>query len=143
MKFLSRLFTALNLLPSIATLACVEKAHHAAEHHKPGADLADGAAIVLAEVGNRLVIGSKAVGEPHHLNIAPGLTFKPAARLGPVEIAVDVELQQHRRMVRRPASDFGLDPDKPKLRQIEFLDENVDHPNRIVIVDPVFKVLGK
>jgi hypothetical protein len=41
--------------------------------------------------------------EPHHLNVARGLPFKPAARLNPVEIAVDVQLQQHRGMIRRPA----------------------------------------
>jgi hypothetical protein len=52
------------------------------------ARLPNGAAIVLAEVGNRLVIGSKAAREPHHLDVAPGLTFKPPARL----IAIDVKL---------------------------------------------------
>ena len=56
------------------------------------ARLPNGAAIVLAEVGNRLVIGSKAAREPHHLDVAPGLTFKPPARLHPVEIAIDVKL---------------------------------------------------
>src|SRR5271170_620704 len=90
-KFLSRLFTALNLLPSIATLACVSRPIMRQSATNRGADLADGAAVVLAEVGNGLVIGSKAAGQPHHLNVAPGLTLKPAARLGRVEIALYVE----------------------------------------------------
>jgi hypothetical protein len=34
-----------------------EQAHRAAQGDEPDADLADGAAIVLAEIGNRLVIG--------------------------------------------------------------------------------------
>src|SRR3979490_1630358 len=38
----------------------------------------------------------------------PGLTLKPAARLTPVEIAVDVELQQYRRMIRRSAGRLGI-----------------------------------
>src|SRR5664279_6266736 len=36
-----------------------EKAHRAAKRNKLGADLPDSAAVVLAEVGNRLVVGSK------------------------------------------------------------------------------------
>src|SRR2546429_5190045 len=76
-----------------------EQAQGATERNKPGADLPDRAAIVLAEVGNRLVIGNKAAREPHHLNVAAGLALEPAARLDPIEIAVDVELQQHRRMI--------------------------------------------
>ena len=36
-----------------------EQAQRAAERDKPGADLPDSAAVVLAEVGNCLVIGSK------------------------------------------------------------------------------------
>jgi hypothetical protein len=43
----------LNLLPSIATLA-----FRLAKHNEPGADLADSAAVVLAEIGNGLVKGS-------------------------------------------------------------------------------------
>ena len=56
------------------------------------AHLADGSAIVLSEIRNRLVIGNQAARKPHHLNVASGLTLQPAVRLDPVEIAVDVEL---------------------------------------------------
>ena len=45
------------------------------QHNKPGAYLAKGPSIVLAEVGNRLVIGHEPAGRPHHLDIAPGFTF--------------------------------------------------------------------
>jgi len=57
-----------------------------------------------AVVTQRFVIGNKTAGEPHHLDVAPGLTLKPTARLDPIEIAVDVKLQQNRWMVRRPSS---------------------------------------
>jgi hypothetical protein len=42
---------------------------------------------------------------------------EPAARLDPIEIAVDVELQQD--------------------RQIEFVDKDIDYANRIVLADRV------
>ena len=46
-KFLSRLFTALNLLPSIATLAFREQTHLAAQRDEAGAHLADGSPLSL------------------------------------------------------------------------------------------------
>ena len=49
----------------------------------------------LAEVGYRLVVRSETAGQPHHLDIAASFTLKPPAGLNPIEIPVDVELQQH------------------------------------------------
>ena len=80
-----------------------EQTHRAAQRDEARAHFADRRAIVLAEVGNRLVIGSKSTRQPHHLNVAPSLVLEPPARLNPVKIAVDVELQQDRRMIRGPA----------------------------------------
>src|SRR5208283_2423799 len=68
---------------------------------------------------------------------------KPSARLNPIEIAVNIELQQHRWMIRRPTGRFGIDPAKAKLAQIELLDKDVNHPNRIVLADPVFQAFRK
>jgi hypothetical protein len=48
-------------------------------------------AIVLAEIRNRLVIGNEPTRKPHHLNVAPAVTFESTARLNPVEVAVDIE----------------------------------------------------
>ena len=39
-------------------------------------------------------------------------------------------------MIRGSAGCFGIDPTKPKLGQIEFFDEDIDHANRIVLADP-------
>jgi hypothetical protein len=66
--------------------------------------------VILAKIGNRLVIGNQPTGEPHDLNVAAGLTFKPAARLNPIEITVDGELQKDRRTVRRPPVISGSTP---------------------------------
>ena len=46
-------------------------------------------------------------------------------------------------MIRRSAGCFGGDPIKPKPSQIEFLDKDVDHPNRIILADPVFQAFRK
>src|SRR5690242_3078778 len=43
-----------------------------------------------AHLADRLVIRNQPTGEPHDLNVAASLTLKPAARLNPIEITVDV-----------------------------------------------------
>src|SRR5437016_2484002 len=120
-----------------------QQANLSAKGDKLRAHLADRRPVILAEIGNCLVIGNQPARQPHHLNVAGGFTLKPAARLNPVEITVDVELQQRRRMIRRSAGHFGLDPTEPKFGKIEFVDKNVDDPNRIVLADPVFQTVGK
>ncbi len=89
------------------------------------------------------MIRHQAAGQPHDLDIASGLPLKAAARLDPVEIAVDIELQENRRMIARPAGRLRINPIKPQAAKIEFIDKNVDHPNRIVVTDPVFQPIGK
>ena len=89
------------------------------------------------------MVGHQPTRKPHHLDVVPSLTLKPPARLNPVEIAVNIELQQHRRMIRRPTSRLRIDPVKSQLGKVEFLDKNVDHPNRIVLADPVFQAFRK
>src|ERR1700730_15428967 len=84
-----------------------QQAYLSAKWDELRAHLAYRSPVILAEIGNRLVIGNKPTGEPHDLNVAPSLTLKPAARLNPIEITVNVKLQQHRRMVRRPAGCLG------------------------------------
>jgi hypothetical protein len=89
------------------------------------------------------VIRGETPRQPHHLDIAPGLALQPPARLNPVEIAINVELQQAGRMIGRPAGRLGIDPAEPERREIELLDENIDHPNGIVLADPVIETFRK
>ena len=89
------------------------------------------------------MIGNEPARQPHHLNAAPGLALQPAARLDPIEIAIDVELQQDRRMIRRPTCDLRIDPAEPELGQIELIDEDINYPNRILLIDPVFQAFRK
>ena len=46
-------------------------------------------------------------------------------------------------MIRRPAGGFRRDPAKSKLGKIEFVDKDIDDPNRIVLTDPVFQQFRK
>ena len=46
-------------------------------------------------------------------------------------------------MIRRPAGYLGLDTVEPKLGQIECIDKDIDHTNRIVLADPVFQAFRK
>src|SRR3981081_4517008 len=98
-KFRSRVFTALNLLPSIATLASLNSSRRRHNRHELTADLADGLAIVLAEVGYRLEVRHQAAGESYQLDVALALPLQAPARLHAIEVSVDINLQQRRRMI--------------------------------------------
>ncbi len=111
------------------------------QRHELRADLADRWASVSSEVGDGLVIRRQTARQPHHFDIAASLALKPPARLHPVEIAINVELQQHRRMIARPPRRLRHSATEPETAQIELIDENIDHPNRIVFVDPVLQAL--
>jgi hypothetical protein len=71
-KFRSRALTALNLLPSIATLSLAEQLKAPAQHQKLTADLADRRTVVLAE--NRFEI-QHAAGQDE-LDVALALPLK-------------------------------------------------------------------
>src|ERR1700676_4231883 len=63
-------------LAAIDGHACLhEQTHLAAELDEARAHLADGTAVVLPEIGDRLMVGDEAAKQPHHLDVAPSLTF--------------------------------------------------------------------
>jgi hypothetical protein len=59
--------------------------------------------------------------------------LRTPALLHPIEVSVDVNLQQRRRMVGRPSCRLRLDAAKAELGQIKLIDKNVDRPDRIVL----------
>jgi hypothetical protein len=89
--------------------------------------------VILAEVGNGLEVRCQAPREPHQLDVALGLALQPSARLDPIQIAVDVDLQQDRRVIRGSSSSSGLCTFEAQFVQPQFIDEDVDDPNRIVL----------
>jgi hypothetical protein len=142
-KFLSRLFTALNLLPSMATLAVAREAHLAAEFDEARTYPAQRPAIVFAEVRDRLVIRREPTQQPHDFDIASGLAFKPPARLHPVQIALNVKLKENRGVVRWSTSRRRLRSLKAHLSQIERINKYVDHPNRVALVNEIIEAFGQ
>src|SRR5258707_873527 len=120
-------------------MGLLTKAHLAAQLDELRANLFDRCAIVLAEVGDGFVIRREPSGQPHHLKIAASLTLQPQARLDPVEIAVNVELEHRRRMVRRPAGRSRIDAIEPEVAEFQRIDEHIDRANRIALVDPIIE----
>src|SRR5260370_4569462 len=107
----------LELAAVAGNAGCREQAHLAAQLDELRANLLDRWAIVLAEVGDGFVIRRERSGQPHHLKIAASLALQPPARLDPVEIAVNVELEHRRRMVRLPASPCMINALQPEVPQ--------------------------
>ena len=89
------------------------------------------------------MVGNQPAGQPHHLNIAPGLALEPPARLDPVQIAVNVKLQENRRVVRRPTGCLRLNSLKAHLSQIKRIDKHVDHANGVALVNEIIQALGQ
>ena len=79
--------------------------------------------------------GFKAAQQPDHFDVAMGFALQPAARPHPVQIAVDVELQQIARRIARTARRLRRHPRKPRRREVQPVDEGVDEANRIVRAD--------
>src|SRR6266478_3930729 len=132
-KFLSRALTALNFDPSMATLAMLNRSSFTAQHDELAAHLANGRAVVLAEVGDGLEVGCELPGQPDHLDVALALSLQPPARRHAVEVTIDVELEHHPRMIARPADIKRLNVDEAKPIEIEPVDKRVDSPHRIVL----------
>src|SRR5258706_2395578 len=108
-----------------------------AQHHKLTTDLTDSLPIVLPEIGDRLEIRHQAAGEPNQLDVALALPLQAPARLHPIEVSVDVNLQQRRRMVGRSSRHLWLDAAKAEFGQIKLVDKDIDRPDRIVLAQIV------
>ena len=87
------------------------------------------------------MVGHEPPQEPQHLEIAPSLALEPPARLHAVQVAVDVELQESRGMISGPARGRRLDAIKTQIRQVQRIDERVDHADRILLVNPIVEAL--
>src|SRR5262249_1073343 len=98
---------------------------------------------VRAESGNRFVIRDQSAEKPDHLEIATGLTLQPPARLYPIEIAVDVELEQGRGMIGGPARYFRHNAFEPELAQIKRIDKRIYRANRIALINPFIEAFGQ
>ena len=105
----------------------------AAQRHEGTADLTNGLAVVLAEIRNGLEVRRQLAGQPDQLDITLAFTLKPSARRNAIEIAINIYLEQCRRMVAGPPFFQRLNPTKAKLIKIKTFNERVNRTNRIVL----------
>jgi hypothetical protein len=96
--------------------------------------------VVLAEIRDGLEVRHQVAGQPHQLDIALALELKPSARLDAIEISINVDLQQRRRVISRPARGKRRDAVKAQLGEIKPIDKDIDRlrPRSAVLV----KALG-
>jgi hypothetical protein len=99
--------------------------------------------MVLTEIRNGLEVRHQVAGQPHQLDIALALPLKPSARLDAIEISVNVDLQQRRRMISRSARGKGRDAVKAELGKIQPIDKDIDRPHRIILAYIVIQHRGK
>lgn len=120
-----------------------EQAKLAAQHHELSTRRLDRRAVLAAEVGDGLVIRRQPPRQPHQLDVALRLPLQPAARLHLVQIAVDVQLQQRGGMIGGATRRGRRYAFEAKPSQIQIIDENIDHPNRVVVSHIVIETFGK
>lgn len=120
-----------------------EQIELATQHDELPADIANGFAVVTPEVGNGFEVRSQSPGQPHQLEVALAFALQATAGLNAVEVAVDVDLQHHGRVIGRSPSYGRSDPIELQSRQIELLDEGFDHTDRVVFGDEVIQAFGK
>ena len=63
--------------------------------------------------------------------------------LHPVQIAVDVDLEQGHRAVPGTACGGRVSALEAQLAQVQLVDEDIDDADRTVLVDPVIESLGE
>jgi hypothetical protein len=93
-----------------------------AQQHELAENAANRRTIVAPKVGNRLKVGLQAAKQPDDLDVAATLALQPSARSDPVEVAVNVELQQVARRVARTPRRFRLDAPETRCREVEPVD---------------------
>lgn len=129
------------LAPVDGNAGALQHADPAAQLHELSNAAADAGAVVTPEVGDGLVIRDKAAGQPHQLDVPPGFAFQPSAGWDPVQIAVDEQLKQHGRMISGSPRPRRRRSRKSERRQIEFINKQINHPNQVILANPVFKTI--
>lgn len=87
------------------------------------------------------MVWRQAAGQPHQLDIAPRLSLKATAGRDAVQVAVDEELHQNRRVIARATGSGGHTTLETERQKIELLDEEVDDTNQVILADPVLQTI--
>ena len=68
--------------------------------------------------------------------------LQAATGLNAVEVAVDVDLEQDRRVVRRATRHGRIGTLEAQVSQLELFDKCIDDPNGVVLANVVVKAFG-
>src|ERR1019366_8651078 len=96
-----------------------KQAQSTAQLDELAAHRSDRRAVISTEVGDGLEVWSQSARQPYQLNIALRLPLKAAARLEPIKVAVEIDLQQRRWVISRA----WLNAFKAKGSKIKLVDE--------------------
>lgn len=118
-----------------------EQPELAANQNEPGAGGASAGAVVASEISDRLEIWRQAARQPHQLDIPLRLALKTPARLDAVQIPIEVNLEQRRRVIAWSPGVRGLCP--VEISKILLVDVRIDHPRRIVVSDVIIETSRK
>jgi len=72
-------------------------------------------------------------------DVALCLSLKTPTGLNAIEITVDVDLQEHCGVIGGPSRCCWLDAFKTQFAEIQFIDEHIDHSNRVGISNIVIE----
>ena len=127
----------------MATRATPEEGQLLAEQREGAADLPKGIQVVLAEVGNRLVVGLELLSQPHQLDMALCLLRQAATRTPAGERAGEGALQEiARRRAGSPCcSRHGTS--EAACHEVEFVDKGLEEADGSVLGNGVVEALGE
>jgi hypothetical protein len=100
-------------------------------------------AVVLADVRDRLVVRWQPLGQPHQFHVALRLALKTTAGLNPMEVTVDVELQQRRGMIGRSAGLLWFNTRETQLAKIEFINERINDSDRVIFFSVIIQAFSE
>ena len=143
MKLRSRLFTAKNQAAVDGHNGLREQVELATQHDELATRVTDRAAVVATEVGKGLEVRRQPLGQPHELDIALGFALQAPAGLDAIEVAVDVDLQQHRWVVGRSTRGCRVNTFEAQTSEIEFVNEHFNNPDRVDFTHVVVQALGQ
>ena len=89
------------------------------------AEVANGLAVGLAEIGDGLKIRRQALEEPDDLKVAIGLALEGAAGSDGIDVPIEVKADEIAGVVGRAAAGFGFDTGEAKVLKIEMGDIDI------------------
>jgi hypothetical protein len=88
--------------------------------------------VVLAKVGDGFEVRTHAPQQPHDLQIAPGLPFEPPTGPHPIQVSINIQLQQVPRIVRRTPRPSRPRPLKTQGVHLQRVHKHIDDAHRRV-----------